>query len=82
MYEALASNQDDVVNHEFTKMAVAHQKVLILRAEADQCVGESTIYAGETEVEVEVAPEIREGDPTETEPPPIAPGVPPVASEL
>ena len=84
MYEALASGAEDVVNHEFTKMAVANQKVLILRAEADQCIGESTIYAGDTEVEVEVAaPLVESGDPTLSPEPavaPSAPQVPPVAS--
>lgn len=82
MYDAMASTQDDLVNHEFTKMAVAHQKVMVLRAQADQCVGESTIYAGDTEVQVEVDPNISGGDPTESEPPPAEPATPPVASGL
>lgn len=79
MYEGIAGGTDDVVNHEFTKMAVAHQKALILRAEADQCVGESTIYAGETEVEVEVSKTLS-GDPTKSKVPPLVPDYPGVGS--
>ncbi len=81
MYEAIAANVDRDVNHAFTKMAVAHQKSLILRAEADQCVGAATIYAGETEVEVEEPKALQAaGDPTESKGPPIAPDFPDVGS--
>jgi hypothetical protein len=82
MFQAIAERADDVTNGEFTKMTVASQKVHVLRAEADQCVGEQSIYAGDTEVQVEINPDIRAGDPTATPPPGIAPITPPVASSL
>ena len=81
MYEAMAETAQDVVNHEFTKMAVAHQKSVILRSEADQCVGENSIYTGDTEIEVEVDPTLQEGDPTATPFPEVAPATPEVASQ-
>jgi hypothetical protein len=83
MYDALGTNTQDVVNHEFTKIAVAHQKAQLLRAEAEQCVGELSVYTGETEITVVVGPEIYEYDPTKPNPEPsgpIAPVVPPPAS--
>jgi hypothetical protein len=80
MYDAVASATQDVINHEFTKISVAHQKTVILRAEAEQCVGELSVYTGETEVTVEIDPDISDRDPTEPDSPPIGPEVPPVAS--
>lgn len=80
MYEGVAQDASDVVNHEYTKLAVAHQRTLVLRSEADQCVGESTIYTGDTEIEVEVDPSLREGDPTASPYPEVAPETPEVAS--
>jgi hypothetical protein len=80
MYEAMAAAADDVINHEYTKLAVAHQKTTILRAEADQCVGENTIYTGETEIEVEIDPALQQGDPTATPFPDLAPETPEVTT--
>lgn len=54
MWEAMAEGKDDLATHFFTKIAVAHQKVLILRAEVEQCLGATAIYTGKTEVKVEV----------------------------
>ncbi len=80
MYDAISSNTLDVINHEFTKISVAHQKTVLLRAEAEQCVGELSVYTGETEVSVEIDPDISDRDPTDPDVPPIGPEVPPVAS--
>lgn len=80
MYEAIASNMMDAVAHEYTKVSVAHQKVSVLRAEAEQCVGEFSVYTGDTEVTVEVDNDIPEVDSTIVDPPPPGPEVPPVAS--
>lgn len=85
MYEGMAAGTPEAaesVNHEYTKLAVAHQKVLILRAEADQCVGESTVYAGDTEIKVDVDPTIAIGGDTSASGLPfVAPNAPPVASK-
>lgn len=80
MFDAMAKGTEDVVNHEFSKIAVAHQKSMLLRAEAEQCVGELSIYTGDTEVTVEIDETIPVTDPTQPIPPPPGPDVPPVAS--
>lgn len=80
MYDAIASGTEDVINHEFTKIVVAHQKGMALRAEAEQCVGELSVYSGDTDITVEIDEDIPENDPTTPTPPPPGPVVPPVAS--
>ncbi|MEO1228222.1 MAG: hypothetical protein AAFZ18_04890 [Myxococcota bacterium] len=84
MYEAIASGADDLINHEYTKVAVAHQKSQVLSAEAEQCVGESSVYAGDTDVDVEIDNDDGSGggggDPTTNAAAPPGPTVPPVAS--
>lgn len=79
MYEAIASYTEDVINHEFTTIWVAHQKSMLLKSEAEQCVGELSVFTGDTEVEV-LVDGTDDHDPTEPEPPPPGPAVPPVAS--
>lgn len=81
MLEASGEGNDSVVNHEFTKLAVAHQKTMTLRAEADQCVGERAIYTGETEVELETDPNLTESDPTDPPMDGVYPEVPEIASK-
>jgi len=80
MYEAIPGNQEDIINHEFTKITVAHQRCVTLGAEAEQCVGEIAVYTGQTEVTVEIDEDITEDDPTA--PPPVGPApiIPPIAS--
>jgi hypothetical protein len=80
MYEAMAKGAQDVVNHEYTKIAVAGQKTQLLRTEAEQCVGELSVYTGDTEVQVEISDDIPQTDPTLPIAPPPGPGTPPVAS--
>jgi hypothetical protein len=71
MYEAISGAQEDTINHEFTKITVAHQRCVTLGAEAEQCVGEIAVYTGQTEVTVEIDEDIPENDPTL--PPPVGP---------
>ncbi len=80
LYEASANGVDDAINHEYTKIAVAHQKVKMLRGESELCVGEKSIYSGETEVLVEIDDNIPQIDPTVPIAPPPGPSSPPVAS--
>jgi len=42
--------------HEYTRITIIHQKVEVLRTEADACVGAETNYIGPTKVVVEVPP--------------------------
>lgn len=82
MLEAIADQKKSVAGHTFAKISVAHKRTLILRSEADKCVGESTIFTGETEVDVEKDPNLRSGDPTNTPLTGFAPEAPPVASKF
>ncbi len=80
MYESMGKGAEDVTNHEYTKIAVAHQKTQLLRTEAEQCVGELSVYTGDTDVTVEIDDDIPQKDPTLPIPPPLGPETPPVAS--
>ncbi|MBI2377627.1 MAG: hypothetical protein HYV07_26735 [Deltaproteobacteria bacterium] len=79
MYEALAKAADQQVNREYTKILVAHRKILKLKAELEQCVGKVQVYEGETSVTVRSDPGDVE-DPTDDPIPPPGPSVPPIAS--
>jgi hypothetical protein len=82
MYEAISSNQADIINHEYTKISVAHQRCVTLGAEAEQCVGEIAVYTGQTEVTVEIDENITEDDPTRPAPVGPSPIIPPIASAM
>ena len=80
MYEGMATDTQDTVNHEYTKIAVASQRSQLLVTEAKQCVGEEAIFAGDTDVRVEISADIPQTDPTLPSAPPLGPAAPPVAS--
>lgn len=82
MYDAIGADDGQTINHEYTKMVVAAQRSRGLRAEAEQCVGERSVYTGETEVEVEIDSDISPRDPTIPLPPPPGPETPAVGSEF
>ena len=79
---AAAKPSDKTVNFQYSTLAVAYQRTLVRRTETDKCVGEATVYSGDTEVEVTVeeSTQLQATDPTVTPPPPSAPIVPQVAS--
>ena len=52
-------------NHEYSRIRILYQKVLVLGAEADNCVGEDSGYVGPSQIEVDVDPTIPQGDPTD-----------------
>ncbi|RME28597.1 MAG: hypothetical protein D6806_02655 [Deltaproteobacteria bacterium] len=81
LQEAVAKGERESAEHEFHKIAISHQKVRNLRAEAEQCVGELAFAVGKTTVEVEVdKDQVPEKDPTEV-PLPETPVIrPPAAS--
>ena len=80
MYEAIAGNLTDLINHHFTKLSVAHQKIRVLRAELEQCVGEASVYTGDTEVDVEADEEGQKTDPTKSPPADPDPSMPAVGT--
>jgi hypothetical protein len=69
MQEALARRDSEAATHEFQIVSLARRKIEQLLAESEACVGELSVYSGDTEVEVI----IDEGSqpPPITEPTPI-----------
>jgi hypothetical protein len=55
-------------SHELAKISLTHQKVVVLAQEAETCSGEALRYAGSTQVETAIDPNVPEEDPTD---PPI-----------
>jgi hypothetical protein len=51
--------------HEFTRLTIINQKVLVLGAEAENCIGEDLSFVGATRVDVDVDPSIPRDDPTQ-----------------
>jgi hypothetical protein len=56
--------------HEYTRITIIHQKVEVLRSEADGCVGSETNYVGPTKVVTEIPVGLPEGV---EQPPPATP---------
>jgi hypothetical protein len=79
LQEAGARRDEGASVHEYTRITIINQKVQVLGAEAQACVGEDLSYVGTTRVDVEV-----EGIPPEdpTQPTPSRPDIsrPPSAS--
>jgi hypothetical protein len=63
--EAVARDDKDERTYVYTKVLIAHTKVAELRAEAESCAGEVTVYFGDTVLEPYVDPDVPEEDPTE-----------------
>ena len=81
LQEAQAKGEKDTATHEFHKISISHQKIKILRTEAEQCVGELAFAVGKTEVEVEVdKDQVPEDDPTNVKLPDTPIIRPPAAS--
>ena len=81
LQESVAKGEQDTATHEFHKISISHQKIKVLKTEAEQCVGELAFAVGKTTVEVEVNGDVvPEQDPTDI-PLPDTPVVrPPAAS--
>ena len=77
---AAATNDDGSRNHEFAKLTITYQKVTVLGQEAEACIGEDIAFVGQTQVDVEVDPDITKEDPTEEPDPPLPVVRPPIAS--
>jgi hypothetical protein len=57
LQEAVARKDHEAAVHEFSKISISRQKCEQLAAESEACVGELAVYAGETQVEVELLEE-------------------------
>lgn len=73
LLEAVAKGDEDLINHEFTKISIAGVRVENFRVEVEGCVGEASQYIGETVVEASIDPDIRADDPTQVVEPPLPP---------
>ena len=81
--EAIGRSDEEERKHEYTRMSILFQKVLVLATEAEGCVGEDVSYVGTTKVEEEISPSIPEADTVEPsmplpdveDPPPASPFV-------
>ncbi len=69
LQESVARREEQAADHEFTKVAIARQKIEQLRAEAEQCVGLLAFETGPTEVIVQEPADLPTMDPTTTVPP-------------
>ena len=58
----------DARSHELAKISLTHQKALVLAQEAETCSGEALRYAGSTQVDTAIDPNVPEDDPTEPAP--------------
>jgi len=70
--QAMNSMQEDIARadeggrtHEFTRLTIVNQKVTMLGAEAENCIGEDLSFVGATKVDVEIDPNIPQSDPTQ-----------------
>lgn len=70
LQESVARREEQAADHEFTKVAIARQKIEQLKAEAEQCVGLLAFETGPTEVIVQEPADLPALDPTSTVPPP------------
>jgi hypothetical protein len=65
--EAVAKRDDELKQHEYSKVVLAGNRVEELRLEVEGCVGEMSQYTGNTEVVVETADEVRGDSPDEAQ---------------
>lgn len=76
---AVSQNDAERSKHQFTVLQVLRERVTTLVSEANQCIGEETGFVGESNVTVEVDPNIPDTDPSEFPTDPIISN-PPVLS--
>jgi hypothetical protein len=85
--QAMTSLQENVAKadeggrtHEFTRLTIINQKVTVLGAEAENCVGEDLSFVGATRIDVDIDPNIPRDDPTQPPVPTTSITRPPAAS--
>ena len=71
LQESIARADEGGRTHEFTRLTIVNQKVSVLGAEAENCIGEDLSFIGATRVDVDVDPNIPQTDPTR----PADPGI-------
>ncbi|HZS38115.1 MAG TPA: hypothetical protein VFF06_14860 [Polyangia bacterium] len=77
---AASRGDDGARSHEYTRLTILYQKVIVLGTEAENCIGEDVSYVGATKVDVDVDPSVPSDDPTEPKIPLPDPSRPPEAT--
>ena len=67
LMDALNKRDQDLIDHEYRKVDIAANRVENWRLEVEGCVGELSQYTGNSELTVQVDPDIRSDDPASTE---------------
>ena len=85
--QAMANLQENVARadeggrtHEFTRLTIINQKITVLGAEAENCIGEDLSFVGATRVDLDIDPNIPRDDPTQPAVPTSPIERPPAAS--
>jgi parvulin-like peptidyl-prolyl isomerase len=63
--QAVARQDSELSNHEYTIIMVLKDRVDALTAEANQCIGEEAGFVGETRVTVSIDPNLPKDDPAQ-----------------
>jgi hypothetical protein len=58
LQESIARADEGGRTHEFTRLTIVNQKVTVLGAEAENCIGEDLSFVGATRVDVEIDPNL------------------------
>lgn len=74
LVEAVAADNGEEGQHQYSQVSISYEKVNVLREEAEACVGEELVFLGPTSVEVDappVADDPTKGPPFDLPGPPI-----------
>ena len=71
LQESIARSDEGGRTHEFTRLTIINQKVTVLGAEAENCIGEDLSFVGATRVDVEIDPNLPQTDVTQPPAPQI-----------
>jgi len=80
LQENVAKSDEGGRTHEFTRLTIINQKVTVLGAEAENCIGEDLTFVGATRIDVDINPNIPRDDPTQPGTPVLDVQRPPAAS--
>lgn len=69
--EAAARKDDEMINHEFTKISFTATRVENFRTELEGCMGEASQYTGKTVVDTVIDGDIRADDPANADNDPV-----------
>ena len=71
LLEAAARKDEEMINHEFTKISFTATRVENFRTELEGCMGEASQYTGKTIVDTIIDRDIRADDPADADADPV-----------